>query len=193
MVTYLDRILSFHRANARSDERPVDDLIEQARRLGPTRGFARALLDAGGLGVIAEIKRRSPSKGDLDPALDPASLAGAYARGGASCLSVLPAVHKLAGGGKGVLKEAARKVIPSAVIDRPKGYFPVPALKYLQGSVLERVRDALVSQAARERGLFRQGYVDRLLAAPHEHLTPLRGSKLWQLGLLEWWLQTHVG
>jgi indole-3-glycerol phosphate synthase len=89
MVTYLDRILSFHRANARSDERPVDDLIEQARRLGPTRGFARALLDAGGLGVIAEIKRRSPSKGDLDPALDPASLAGAYARGGASCLSVL--------------------------------------------------------------------------------------------------------
>jgi asparagine synthase (glutamine-hydrolysing) len=105
----------------------------------------------------------------------------------------IPAVHKLAGGGKGVLKEAARKVIPSAVIDRPKGYFPVPALKYLQGSVLERVRDALGSQAARERGLFRQGYVDRLLAAPHEHLTPLRGSKLWQLGLLEWWLQTHVG
>ena len=105
----------------------------------------------------------------------------------------IPARHKLAHGGKGVLKEAARKVIPAAVIDRPKGYFPVPALKYLQGSVLERVRDALSSRAARERGLFRRAYVDMLLADPGGHITPLRGSKLWQLGLLEWWLQTHGG
>jgi asparagine synthase (glutamine-hydrolysing) len=104
----------------------------------------------------------------------------------------IPARHKLAHGGKGVLKEAARRVIPSAVIDRPKGYFPVPALKYLQGSVLERVRDALSSQAARERGLFRRDYVDMLLADPASHITPLHGSKLWQLGLLEWWLQTHI-
>lgn len=105
----------------------------------------------------------------------------------------IPARHKLAHGGKGVLKEAARKLIPGAVIDRPKGYFPVPALKYLQGPVLERVRDALSSRSARERGLFRQDYVDMLLAEPGKHITPLRGSKLWQLGLLEWWLQTHVG
>ncbi|MGD9869968.1 MAG: N-acetylglutaminylglutamine amidotransferase [Thauera sp.] len=105
----------------------------------------------------------------------------------------IPARHKLAHGGKGVLKEAARKLIPDAVIDRPKGYFPVPGLKYLQGPVLERVRDALSSQSARERGLFRKGYVDTLLADPSAHITPLRGSKLWQLGLLEWWLQTHVG
>lgn len=104
----------------------------------------------------------------------------------------IPARHKLAHGGKGVLKEAARRVIPAEVIDRPKGYFPVPALKYLQGPVLERVRDALSSRAARERGLFRQDYVDTLLASPTAHLTPLRGSKLWQLGLLEWWLQSHV-
>ena len=104
----------------------------------------------------------------------------------------IPARHKLAGGGKGILKEAARVVIPSAVIDRPKGYFPVPALKYLKGGVLDNVRDALSSRAARERGLFRQGYVDRLLADPMAHLTPLRGSKLWQLGLLELWLQTRL-
>ena len=104
----------------------------------------------------------------------------------------IPARHKLAHGGKGVLKAAAHKVIPAAVIDRPKGYFPVPALKYLRGPVLERVRDALASRAARERGLFRQDYVATLLADPAAHLTPLHGSKLWQLGLLEWWLQTHV-
>ncbi|MFY3385111.1 N-acetylglutaminylglutamine amidotransferase [Paracidovorax sp. MALMAid1276] len=104
----------------------------------------------------------------------------------------IPARHKLAGGGKGILKEAARQVIPSAVIDRPKGYFPVPGLKYLQGDVLANVRDALCGRAARERGLFRQDYVDQLLADPGGHITPLRGSKLWQLGLLEQWLQTHV-
>lgn len=104
----------------------------------------------------------------------------------------IPARYKLSGGGKGILKEAARQVIPAAVIDRPKGYFPVPALKYLQGNVLSNVRDALSSQAARQRGLFQQSYVDELLADPMGHITPLRGSKLWQLGLLEQWLQTHI-
>ncbi|MBA4267118.1 MAG: N-acetylglutaminylglutamine amidotransferase, partial [Comamonadaceae bacterium] len=104
----------------------------------------------------------------------------------------IPARHKLAGGGKGILKEAARQVIPAAVIDRPKGYFPVPALKHLKGDVLASVRDALTSTAARQRGLFQSAYVEKLLADPSAHITPLRGSKLWQLGLLEMWLQTHL-
>lgn len=104
----------------------------------------------------------------------------------------IPARHKLVGGGKGILKEAARQVIPAAVIDRPKGYFPVPALKHLKGDVLASVRDALTSTAARQRGLFQSAYVEKLLADPSAHITPLRGSKLWQLGLLELWLQTHL-
>lgn len=54
-----------------------------------TRGFRRALDEAEGIAVISEIKRKSPSKGDLFPGLDPAALAQDYARGGASCLSVL--------------------------------------------------------------------------------------------------------
>jgi asparagine synthase (glutamine-hydrolysing) len=102
-----------------------------------------------------------------------------------------PPELKLAHGGKGVLKEAARRVIPAEVIDRPKGYFPVPALKHLQGPYLDMVRDALLSPAARERGLFRSEYVEPLLAAPNESLTPLRGNKLWQLAVLELWLQAH--
>jgi asparagine synthase (glutamine-hydrolysing) len=102
-----------------------------------------------------------------------------------------PPELKVAQGGKGVLKEAARSVIPAHVIDRPKGYFPVPALKYLEGPYLDLVRDALHSPAAKERGLFRDDYVASLLAEPNEALTPLRGNKLWQLGLLELWLQTH--
>lgn len=101
----------------------------------------------------------------------------------------MPPALKLAHGGKGVLKEVARRVIPAAVIDRPKGYFPVPALKYIDGPYLDMVRDALTSPRARERGLFRDDYLNRLFAAPAEHITRLRGSELWQAGLLELWLQ----
>ncbi len=103
----------------------------------------------------------------------------------------IPPTHKLAQGGKGVLKEAARQVIPSEVIDRKKGYFPVPALKYIQGPYLDLVRDALTSQAARERGLFQPAYLDRLFENPTDHITPLRGSELWQAAVLEMWMQHH--
>lgn len=104
----------------------------------------------------------------------------------------MPARLKLADGGKGVLKAVGRKVIPREVIDRPKGYFPVPALKYLEGASLAFVRDVLDAPAARERALFSPQRVQQLMAEPKAHLTPLRGSKLWQLALLEAWLQTHV-
>ncbi len=104
----------------------------------------------------------------------------------------VPPQFKLAQDGKGILKDVARAVIPSAVIDRPKGYFPVPALKYLDGPFLDMARDALSSQAARERGLFRRDYVEELLARPHQRITRLGGSELWQAALLELWLQNHA-
>jgi asparagine synthase (glutamine-hydrolysing) len=100
-----------------------------------------------------------------------------------------PPELKTAHDGKGVLKQAARKVIPADVIDRPKGYFPVPALTHLEGPYLDLVRDALYAPAAKERGLFRPEAVDRLLADPNGRLTPLRGNELWQIALLELWLQ----
>ena len=103
----------------------------------------------------------------------------------------IPTDHKLRDGGKGVLKDVARQVIPSEVIDRKKGYFPVPALKYIDGPFLGMVRDALTSRAARERSLFDAAYLERLFASPKDHITPLRGSELWQVGLLEIWLQTN--
>jgi asparagine synthase (glutamine-hydrolysing) len=103
----------------------------------------------------------------------------------------MPSAEKLRDGGKGILKDVAREVIPSAVIDRPKGYFPVPALKYLEGPYLEMARDALGAQAAKERGIFRREYLEALFADPKSHITPLRGSELWQAALLEMWLQTQ--
>jgi indole-3-glycerol phosphate synthase len=89
VTTYLDSILEHHRAVAAADHRSIDVLIAEASTMPPTRGFAAALRVQSRLAVIGEIKRRSPSKGDLFAHLDPATMAQTYERGGASCLSVL--------------------------------------------------------------------------------------------------------
>ena len=94
--------------------------------------------------------------------------------------------------GRAFLKEAAREVIPWEVIARPKGYFPVPALKYIEGPFLAHIKDVMSQPSAKARGLFNEAYVKKLYEAPEEHITPLRGSKLYQIALLEMWLQTHV-
>jgi asparagine synthase (glutamine-hydrolysing) len=98
---------------------------------------------------------------------------------------------KLADGGKGILKEAGRKLLPEAVVDRPKGYFPVPAITHMAGPVLERVREALNAPEAKGRGLFEDAYIAELLAAPDRHRTKRGANALWQVALLEIWLQTH--
>ena len=103
----------------------------------------------------------------------------------------IPAELKVRGGGKHILKEASRGLVPDAVIDRPKGYFPVPALKYIRGAFLDFVRDVLDAPRARQRGLFNRPYIERLLADPEGELTPKGHSKLWQVALLECWLQTQ--
>lgn len=87
--TYLDSILAWHRERASNDARSLDDLVLQARACIPPRGFRRAIRETPHLAVIAEIKRRSPSKGDLNADLDAAVMARSYQSGGASCLSVL--------------------------------------------------------------------------------------------------------
>jgi asparagine synthase (glutamine-hydrolysing) len=103
----------------------------------------------------------------------------------------IPAELKVRDGGKYILKEAGRSVVPAEVIDRPKGYFPVPALKYIRGPFLDFVRDVLNQPAAKSRNLFSPDYVQRLLANPEGELTPKGHSKLWQIALLESWLQTN--
>ena len=102
-----------------------------------------------------------------------------------------PPELKLAHSGKGVLKSAARSLVPEIVIDRPKGYFPVPALSRLEGATLTLVRETLDESAVAARGIFQPEHVRQLLDAPNDHLTTLEGSKLWQLALLELWLRQH--
>lgn len=88
-ATYLDKILHWHRERAAADSRSIDALVDQALLCGPTREFRARIESSQHLAVIAEIKRRSPSKGLLRDGLDPLLLAVQYEQGGASCLSVL--------------------------------------------------------------------------------------------------------
>jgi len=112
-ATYLDKILDAHRQAAAADTRDSAELLAQCLALGPTRAFAAALR-APGLSVIAEVKRRSPSKGDLAADLDPAEVATAYAAGGAACLSVLTDADHF--GGSAADLQAARSAVDLPVI-----------------------------------------------------------------------------
>jgi indole-3-glycerol phosphate synthase len=102
VATYLDRILAAHRAAAAADPRPIEALLQRAEAApfappGGPRGFkaaieadlARGPSGSGRVAVIAEIKRRSPSKGALAVELVADVQAKSYQQGGAACLSVL--------------------------------------------------------------------------------------------------------
>lgn len=104
----------------------------------------------------------------------------------------MPPELKLKEGGKFPLKAIARGLIPDSVIDRPKGYFPVPALKYVRGEFLEFMKNILNSEACLTRNLYRRDYVEKLLSEPERYLTRIQGSKLWHLALLEYWLQLNI-
>ena len=106
-------------------------------------------------------------------------------------LSIPPSL-KMRDEGKYPLKEISRGLLPNSVIDRKKGYFPMPALKYIQGDFLEFMSDILLSSACRNRGIFNQQYIDKVINSPKDYMTALNGSRLWHLALLEYWLQLNV-
>lgn len=113
--TYLDRILEGHRAAARADRRSVEVLLAEAERVDDApRGFRDALaaVGPGGGAVIAEVKRRSPSKGDLRAGLDPARLAADYERGGARALSVLTDAEWFGGSAEDLRRARAASALP---------------------------------------------------------------------------------
>jgi indole-3-glycerol phosphate synthase len=88
---YLDEILAQYREVASRDSRSLSGLIEATRTISNSRGFAKRLIEdsKNALAVIAEIKRRSPSRGLLSHDLDPKVVAQQYKNAGASCISVL--------------------------------------------------------------------------------------------------------
>ena len=112
MATYLDGIIAHHRARAEADPRKLPFLLADVHRCTPPRGFAAALRAAEGLAVISEIKRRSPSKGDLNADLDPAEIARRYAAGGATCLSVLTDAEHFGGSALDLQRARAAVTLP---------------------------------------------------------------------------------
>jgi asparagine synthase (glutamine-hydrolysing) len=104
----------------------------------------------------------------------------------------MPPRLKMTQGGKYPLKQMARGLLPDSVIDRKKGYFPMPALKYVRGEFLDFMADILTSSQCKNRGVFNQTFVQKIINQPEQYMTALNGSRLWHLALLEYWLQTNV-
>ena len=106
-------------------------------------------------------------------------------------LSIPPSL-KMSEEGKHPLKQISRGLLPDSVIDRKKGYFPMPALKYVRGEFLEFMAGILTSSACVNRGVFDQNFVQKVINQPEKYMTALNGSRLWHLALLEYWLQINV-
>lgn len=104
----------------------------------------------------------------------------------------MPPEMKLPNGGKHVLKELSRGFLPDSVVNRSKAYFPMPALKYVRGEFLEFMKEILLSDGAKQRGLYNPVYVEKLLKNPEDYHTRLQGSKLWHLAALELWWQQNI-
>ena len=106
-------------------------------------------------------------------------------------LSIPPSL-KMQKQGKYPLKQIAKNLLPASIIERRKGYFPMPALKYVKGEFLDFMSDILSSHACISRGIFNKKYVNKVINHPENYITALAGSRLWHLALLEYWLQINV-
>lgn len=112
MVGYLARIVAVHREAAAADRRPLGPLVAAAQHAPPPRGFASAVAAGPRMAVIAELKRRSPSKGPLAPDLEAGPLAKSYEAGGAACLSVLTDAEFFDGSADDLVDVRAASTLP---------------------------------------------------------------------------------
>jgi asparagine synthase (glutamine-hydrolysing) len=68
----------------------------------------------------------------------------------------------------------------------------MPALKYIKGDFLDFMADILNSSICKNRGIFNQKFIQKIIDNPNNYMTKLNGSSLWHLALLEYWLQINT-
>ena len=94
--------------------------------------------------------------------------------------------------GKNILKAISDDILPKDVIDRKKGYFPMPALKFIRGEYYDFVYDILNSRQCYNRNLYNRDYINKLLEKPNEYKTAIDGNKLWHAAATELWFRQNI-
>ena len=94
--------------------------------------------------------------------------------------------------GKNILKSICDNLLPNDVISRKKGYFPMPALKYIRGEYYDFVYDILNSSKCYNRNLYNRNHIKKLLEKPNNYKTAIDGNKLWHAAATELWLQENL-
>ena len=94
--------------------------------------------------------------------------------------------------GKNLLKVISDSLLPKDVVNREKGYFPMPALKYIRGEYYDFVYDILNSSKCYNRNLYHRKYIEKLLKMPNSYKTSINGNKLWHAAATELWFQENL-
>jgi len=102
-----------------------------------------------------------------------------------------PNIHLLRNG-KNILKKISDNILPEDIISRKKGYFPMPALKYIRGEYYDFVYDILTSSECFNRNIYNMDYIKKLLKKPNEYTTAIDGNKLWHAAATELWFQQNI-
>ena len=102
-----------------------------------------------------------------------------------------PNIH-LKRNGKNILKAISDDILPKDVIERKKGYFPMPALKFIRGEYYDFVYDILNSRQCYNRNLYNRDYINKLLEKPNEYKTAIDGNKLWHAAATELWFRQNI-